>query len=351
MRVLFILKRKQQPYGTTGDQFNGSMETGLLNSARFVEEMLREHAVDAKLVVVHDNNDIDREVTRFRPNIVIIEALWVVPEKFRVLQRLHPDVKWVVRLHSALPFIANEGSASKWILGYLDNPAVSVSCNDLRILGSLRDMARVKFNWPEGEYYKRILYQPNYYPTNFNTKGWNHEKAWVDVACFGAIRPLKNQLIQAVAAIKFAHRMGKHLRFHINGTRIEMKGAPILHNLVGLFEHIHHELIMHDWAEHADFKQLTAQMDIGLQVSYTETFNIVAADLISQGVPVIGSTEVPWIAPQDTADPNSVNDIVDKMMEVYSNPDLNVARNQDRLREYDHRSVKAWFESFRMIEG
>jgi hypothetical protein len=36
-------------------------------------------------------------------------------------------------------------------------------------------------------------------------------------------------------------------------------------------------------------------MDICLQVSLTETYNIVAADAISTGVPVVTSNEIPFV--------------------------------------------------------
>src|SRR6185503_4885939 len=251
--VLFILKRKDFPYGDygnsnySGDKFCGSMQTGLLNSANFINEMLQNNGVFSELVVVHDNNDIDREVTKYKPSFVIIEALWVVPEKFDILQRLHPDVTWVIRLHSAIPFIANEGIAMKWILSYLDHPNVLVSTNDLRLLKELKFLANLKPEMPSD----KILYQPNYYPPVFSRKAFNRDSDFIDVGCFGAIRPMKNQLTQAIAAVRFADDLGKTLRFHINGDRIEMKGSPVLHNLIGLFEQIpDHELIMHDWSKH-----------------------------------------------------------------------------------------------------
>ena len=60
-------------------------------------------------------------------------------------------------------------------------------------------------------------------------------KSTIDIGAYGAIRPLKNQLLQALAAIKFAESIGKTLRFHINITRIENNGDPVLKNLRNLF--------------------------------------------------------------------------------------------------------------------
>lgn len=89
-RVLFTCKRGGIYGGVYSEAGNGPRSSGLRNSAGFVVNMLRANGVRAKLVEVTDNNDIDREVTAYRPTHVIIEALWVVSSKFEALQRRHP---------------------------------------------------------------------------------------------------------------------------------------------------------------------------------------------------------------------------------------------------------------------
>ena len=74
---------------------------------------------EAKVVVVNDNNDINREVFKYTPTHVFIEALWVVPSKFEVLIPLYPKIQWYVRLHSNTPFISSEGIAIDWLVKYL----------------------------------------------------------------------------------------------------------------------------------------------------------------------------------------------------------------------------------------
>ena len=118
----------------------------------------------------------------------------------------------------------------------------------------------------------------------------NNKKDTINIAVFGAIRPLKNHLIQAISAIQFANEEGLKLYFHINGTRIENNGDPVLKNLRELFEgQEKHELVEHCWMEHDKFVELLQSMDICMQVSFSETYNIVTADAVNGLVPVVVS--------------------------------------------------------------
>src|ERR1700688_108726 len=194
LRVLFILKFREDSPGQYAYHYFSS---GLFWSAKFVVEMLARTGIEAKLVQVVDNNDIDREVAAFQPDVVIIEALWVIPEKFDILQKLHPSVEWVVRLHSNIPFLANEGVAIGWIKGYQDR-GVMIAVNDTRMLADI-----------DGVVESEVVYLPNFYPVHAPFEKYRDDDDAIRVACFGAIRPLKNQLIQAVAAIRFADQHDK----------------------------------------------------------------------------------------------------------------------------------------------
>ena len=131
VKALFILKRRGDYRAE--EQANPSMSTGLYNSASFMSAMLNSMNIASDMVVVTDNNDIDREVTRSQPTHVFIEALWVTPTKFYVLQKLHPTVTWIVRLHSDMPFIAGEGMAMDWICDYSGYDNVIIAANAPRI--------------------------------------------------------------------------------------------------------------------------------------------------------------------------------------------------------------------------
>jgi hypothetical protein len=346
-KIQFILKNRDNKYGCDDYSYSsGQMSSGLYNSARFVQEMLRDIlGFHTTISFAIDNNCIDRLVNEFKPDIVIIEAYWVVPEKFEILTKLHPNITWVVRNHSPMPFASTEGIIVDWSLRYMDYPNVVLACNDKRADREFKHLiANYKPDWMPWDIDARCVLLPNYYPVHFTPREKPQNNYVIDIGCFGAIRPLKNQLIQAVAAIEYANSVGKHLRYHINGTRIEGRGDAILQNIRKLFKLIPHELIEYNWLTHEEFIKLVRTMDVGMQVSYSESFNIVTADMIVNGVPVVVSSEIHWVDPMFYADPNdsaSIVRILGRAMEVneilyFLHPNINA------LHAYDKESIERW---------
>src|ERR1700761_7067786 len=342
-RLLFCLKHRDNPWGDYGGSF---LSSGLRNSVTFIVDMLILQGIEAKLVEVIDNNFIDREVRSYQPTHVIIEAFWVVPEKFDVLKRLHPTVTWIVRDHSETPFIANEGMAMRWIAGYLSR-GVEVDCNAPRSLADLQ-VVGAAYGHPN-----LIGYAPNYYPVHA-AGGPRHltpkppiADDTVRVGCFGAVRPLKNHLLQAVAALKYAHSLGKKLEFHINGTRIEGSGLPVLHNLRGLFNNARRAvLVEHEWMEHDNFVSLLQTMDICLQVSFSEPFNIVSADAAAT-TPLVVSSEVPWIGAYGQADPHAAANLCAQMLATHrQDRTWRLTRQWNDLTIYCRNTQTIWWDRF-----
>lgn len=308
-RILFILKLRE----TYGCNYGDGLSSGLFNSARLVVEMLQAAGVESKLVQVVDNNDIDREVHQYKPTHVVIEGLWVVPEKFEVLHRLHPRVEWIVRIHSEIPFLAMEGVAMDWIAKYTRYPAVTVACNSRRAFRDIRNYLRevgTRFD-------KHIAFLPNYYPVR--RPWWPKQSGELRVGCFGAIRPLKSQLIQAMAAIEWATRQHRRLTFFMTHRDCEQGGDQVLRNLRALFAHTGHTLKLLPWLTHDEFLVLMEMLDVGMQVSLSETFNIVAADMVSAGLPVVVSAEISWASVAAMADPTSAESIINALDRV-TNP-------------------------------
>ena len=332
-RILFILKKRCCYSGSYGN-----FSSGLYNSAKFCSDMLEENGYHTKLVEVTDNNDIDREVFQFRPDVCIIEALWVVPEKFIVLQELHPSVKWIVRIHSEAPFLSQEGIGIKWLSEY-PNQNVWVGVNSLEAFEQL-----MSFYPDKGIDTEKLLYLPTYYPAPDIIKTRQFSGTTINIACMGAIRQLKNNLIQAIAAIRFADNKGYTLRFHINADIFDVEGSPTFKSLVDLFAGTKHQLIQHNWIDHNYFLLFLGTVDIGMQVSFSETFCIVAADVVATGTPFVGSPAIRWADEKSQADPTSIESIVKKLHNSLDNKKL-CKDNLKMLQYYSSQAKRAWFET------
>lgn len=338
-KVLFICKER-----SAGSYNEGSF--GLHNSARFIAAFLNRNGIKAKVVSVTDNNSIDREVTLFQPTHVFIHALWVVPTKFPILFRLHPNVKWNVRIHSKTPFLAMEGIAMEWIADYIDLMNMypgrfTLSVNSTEMYDDLQSAFRVT-----GDH---IVTLPNIYDIKNLDKSivknqWKgNNPNFIEIGCFGAIRPLKNQLKQAIAAIGFADRIGKTLLFHINSTRQEQRGEAVLKNLRNLFRaNQRHHLVEHHWMDHAEFMKVVYRMDIGMQVSFTESFNIIAADFVASQVPVVVSTDITWMPWITQADPNSTISMQNRLYLAYKCARLLTKISNRALDKYNILSETIW---------
>ncbi len=334
---LLLLIKRGNLYGS----YTTTKNSGLHNAVLILEqELTRAFKIKAEVEICVDGNEIDKFVTKYKPHYCILEAIWVTPAKVKELCKLHKNTIFITRVHSKIPFLSQEGNAIAW-LKELNEPMNSyVSFNNEE---THKDFARLGID---------NLYLPNIYK---KVKGvpsiadrirdWDKHKDLkgnVDIACFGAIRPLKNQLIQAVAAVTYANKYGLHLDFHINGGRIEQRGESVLKNIRSLFKDSKHHLIEHGWLEPKEFNETLSHMDAAMQVSFTESFNIVTADAVYNKVPVVVGSDISWVTKASQADENSVLDIVATLTDVIKHSKRNTQANLIALDNYNKASIKEW---------
>jgi hypothetical protein len=340
-KPLFIVKERFV-YGTRTNSY------GLLNSCKFISNKLSSEGIDSKTVQVVDNNRIDYEVSTFNPTHCFIEALWVVPSKFQELASLHPNVKWIVRLHSMIPFISTEGMAFEWLNEYetlkKSGIDISISANNKKLFDDLKNI------------YTGVSYTPNMY-YDLGEKSYEsfsfEEPGAINVGCFGALRPLKNTVKQALLAMKFSDSIGKKLKFHVNVSEHEhVQAGPIIKNLRNLFASSTHVLVEHPWYEHKDFLNVVKSMDLGMQISFSETFNITAADFVHCGVPIVVSNEIDFVHSSCKSDVHDDNKIMQAITNAFYNQVLGgrtlsidqkiTEMNKNLLSQHNAAAIKSW---------
>lgn len=299
IKVLFVLKKRNLGYGPS---------FGLHCSCSMISQTLKKYGIESHIAEVLDNNFIERELVKDKYTHVFVEALWVVSSKIELLVKKYNKINFFVRLHSASPFIQGEGIAFQWLKEYWQIAQkyknFHISCNDKRLKEELKLALGI-----------RSVYSPNIY---FHEKGPICPKKvdnFLDIACMGAVRSLKAILPQALAAMIYGNQTGQRIRFHINGNRLEGdKPEAILKNLISLFENTEHKLVLNDWMTHKMFiKFIQKHIDIGMCVSLSETYCLVAKDILMNDVPVVVSSEIKDVLPIFKADSRDYQSMVDAL--------------------------------------
>lgn len=329
MKILFLLKRNL----LSGGKSSAIAKSGLLNSATITAGQLHKHlGLRTELEVCVDANEIDKFLHKHKPKVCIIEAIWVTPAKMYELANLHKKIKFVVLVHSEVPFLANEGNAIDWIKQYNEIPNVFPAFNSFKTFEQFLALQ------VGGVYLPNIYLDVDKKQRSKRNKYDDH----IDIGCFGAVRPFKNQCLQVVSAIVFADRSELKLRFHMNTSRTEQGGDSVLKNIRALFEGTPHKLIEHGWLNREPFMELVANMDLGLQISMTESFNICAANFVEENVPLVVSPTIDWMPQSQQASTEDMEDIIAHMEYSIINRRNVVEKSLRHLNRYNKRALEAW---------
>lgn len=100
--------------------------------------------------------------------------------------------------------------------------------------------------------------------------------------------------------------------------------------------------------DHDEFVKVVASMDICLQVSLSETFNIVTADAVVNDIPVVVSKEIKWINRLFYAETTSSKSIVNKIKKIIESSSLQKTRfiklNKIGLQRYNINTKNLWIK-------
>lgn len=334
-KILFILKERSYYTNNTNVK-----SYGLINSSTHLAMYLEDLGYHVDIVSVVDANGIDKVLFEYKPDMTIIEALWVPSQKLKELMEIprYGKMEWVVRIHSDIGFLSAETLSLTYINEYiaLGKKRLSIAPNHKSLTEYLSNALRYN-----------LVYLPNViHETEYQRWGGDRcEHDIITIGCFGALRILKNQPYQALCAIKAADELEKKLHFHITAdVQKDMGVNPVVKNLEELFKNNHHRLIKHNWLENSEFMMLIEKMDMGLQLSYTESFNIVTADFINCNIPIIVGEAIWWMPQILKTSTIDYDETVRKIISVYKNKDSNFLRllMKRSLSRYNKDSKKTW---------
>jgi hypothetical protein len=250
-----------------------------------------------------------------------------------------------------VPFLSNEGIAVDWIKRYFAIKNVVVSFNSKNAYTDFSEVfdtipaylpniyEDIKIHYPSVQDRIRFALGRNIFQ---KANAGNYKRKQIHVGCFGAIRPMKNQLFQAFAAIQLGDILKKKVYFHVNASRKEHGGGPVLQNLRALFADSKHELVEHEWLSREDFLAVIDTMDIGMQLSFNESFNIVTADFVAREVPIVVTDTIDWMPDITKTSPADSEQAVERMLYAIHKNNMFAYQGQVYLNRYNVLSIKTW---------
>jgi len=236
---------------------------------------------------------------------VLISAPWIPTTELQSLSNEFTDTYFAVTCHSNVGFLQADPGGVKLVRETLD---LEMATHNVRLAGNSKRFC----TWMESTFGGRCHYLPNLYfldappPRQREFCGGGALR----IGVFGAVRPQKNLMSAAGAAIEISRKLRVPLELWFSAGREEGGGETIMQAVKEMVAGLPDvELKLSGWQSWPAFRKTVAHMHLLLQPSYTESFNMVTADGAAEGVASVVSEAIDW-APDDwKADVDDVLDI------------------------------------------
>ena len=253
------------------------------------------------------------------------------------LVHTHTEIEWAVCSHSNVGFLAADpqGIANLRLDGALADSAVNFSLTT--------NSKRLKTWWRKA-YHQHMSLMPNLYDVDGQLPQYSpwHPGSLLKIGCFGAIRPLKNQISAAGAALEISNRLRTDCEFWINSGRTEGAGSIVLKSITEILDGIPNiKLREAPWQSWPCFRAEVRTMHLLIQTSYTESFNMVTADGVAEGVPSVTSDAIDWVPESWQAPADDVNAIASVGVALLFDPSAPMV-GLEHLVEHNRLGIHDW---------
>ncbi len=277
---------------------------GLGVAAINTAKVLRQEGIKTDVWPVLNADDLRRKLNATPSEHVIISAPWIPTVELQALSNEFPETHFAVNCHSNVGFLQADRNGVKLVRETME---LETGTSNVHLAGNSRRFC----DWICSSFGSPCAYLPNLY--------WLHnlgalQTPWTGgtlrVGVFGATRPLKNLMSAAGAALEIARHLRTPLDLWLSGGRTEGGGETVLGAVKEMLDGLPGvSLKLNGWQSWPNFRKTVAHMHLLLQPSYTESFNMVTADGVAEGVPSVVSSAIDW-APKDwKADVDDVLDI------------------------------------------
>jgi hypothetical protein len=261
---------------------------GLGVTALNTAKTLRSTGINADVWAIVSPAELRTRLRSTPASHVVISAPWIQTNDLALLCAEFKDTQFAVTCHSNLGFLQADPSAMRLVREGLDlrrttwNFQMAANCDRLS-------------NWVHTAYGTPCTHLPNlYHLDDVHPKRERYSGGTLRIGAFGATRALKNLLTSAGAALEIANAKRATLEFWISSGRNEGAGAVVdaVRQMLNGLPHV--KLVENGWQTWPQFRQTVRHMHLLLQPSYTESFNVVTADGVAEGVPSVVSDAIEW---------------------------------------------------------
>jgi hypothetical protein len=313
---------------------------GLGVTALNTAKSLRAEGVDASVRAILSAADLRNGLRAEPASHVVVSAPWIATPDLAALSAEFPDTKFAVVCHSNLGFLQADPNAMRLLREGLElrrttwNFRMAANCERLAL-------------WAHSAYGVPCLELPNLYhleappPPRASYSGGT-----LRIGAFGATRALKNLLTAAGAALALATRLRSDLELWISSGRSEGAG-PVTDAVRQMLQGVAHvKLVENGWQSWPQFRQTVRHMHLLLQPSYTESFNVVTADGVAEGVASVVSDAITW-APASWKAPVDDAGEMARVGEKLLKSRWAVRRGLAALRSHNRRGLSLWRDFLR----
>jgi glycosyltransferase involved in cell wall biosynthesis len=269
----------------------------------------------------------------------IVSAPWIETSSWRSLLDLFPRTQFGINCHSNVGFLQADPNGIRLLREGL---ALEMGVSNFHVSANSRKGAR----WIQDAYGKPCGYLPNLYFLDSAVSVRTSRPMWnggqLRIGAFGATRPLKNLISAVAAAIEISYQLKADTEIWLSTGRTEGGGETVLNACRALAANLPHlKLVLAGWADWSQHRSTVANMHLLLQPSYTESFNMVTADGIAEGVPSVVSDAIDWAPQHWKASVDQVFDIARVGRQLLGDPHA----AQDGLRaleRHNQEGLTAW---------
>lgn len=254
-----------------------------------------------QLLAADEGKNPPRPVT----HVIISAPSWVQPVAFHNMSLRWPEIEFVQLNHSGMAYLSIDKFG---IRNIRDVAELQNSHHNIRVAGNNQRFTR----WLHGAFGAPELYLPNLYDVSTFVSPVIERRDYdpLRIGSFGASRPWKNQLTAAEAAVEMSRRMMANLEFYVNTKRPD-GGERMIESRAELFNGLPHAAIKQvPWALWPKFRQVVRTMDVMFSPSFDETFCVVVADGIAEGVPSVVTEAMEWCPKSWMAEPHDPQSIM-----------------------------------------